>query len=262
MDPEVVRQALAARHAQQIGKTTFRLPADGINRDDQRGGLYASISASYYMLRGGLAALAFALPILVWMIAGPGHLQGSISAYYHFSAVTPKLYGAGTSRNIFVGVLWTVGTFLVLYKGYSRAEDRVLDIAGGAAVLISLCPMDWPVCVDKPCTRSALATVHYLSATAFFLAIAYVCMFRSNDTLSILSSAARRRVYRRRYAILAVSMAALPAAILVLLKLGFATLSGYTLFAVEFAGVYVFATFWVVKSLEIREIEHPKISDD
>jgi len=59
--------------------------------------------------------------------------QTSISAYY---------WTLDPERNAFVGVLCAVGVFLLLYKGYSWFEDRVLDLAGVSAVGIAFFPMD------------------------------------------------------------------------------------------------------------------------
>jgi len=59
--------------------------------------------------------------------------QTSISAYY---------WTLDLERNFFVGVLCAVGVFLLLYKGYNRLEDRILDLAGISAAGVAFFPMD------------------------------------------------------------------------------------------------------------------------
>jgi hypothetical protein len=258
MDPEQIRQALADRHAARTRQRPFRLPADTVGRQADEDTLYANIASSYFMLRIGLALMAFALPVALWIGAGPDSLQGSISAYYHYSAAQPADYGAGSVRNIMVGVLWAVGTFLFFYKGYSRAEDWVLNLAGVTAVLISLFPMDWPPVPEV--RHSPIATVHYISAAAFFAAIAYVCVFRSNDTLAIMTNEVRKRFFRRVYAGLAIAMVAMPAAVWLRHQLSGTPENGHVLLWVEVTGIYVYATFWLVKSREIWEIENPRVA--
>lgn len=51
-------------------------------------------------------------------------------------------YGANDAgmRNWFVGILWAVGSFLILYKGFRAAEDWLLNLAGGFAILTAMTP--------------------------------------------------------------------------------------------------------------------------
>ena len=56
-------------------------PAD-VGEARKRGEVLASITASYFFLRRGLAFLALAFPVGLWLLAG---FQDSLSAYYHCS---------------------------------------------------------------------------------------------------------------------------------------------------------------------------------
>src|SRR4029453_2314070 len=102
------------------------------------------ISATYKMLRLGVAVIAFAFPLLLWV---GGHLfaglplAGSMSAYYY-----------SVMRDTFVGILFAVGVILFVYQGYTRFEDWALNLAGGLA-LGSLSSL-WP-CPPR------LATIHF-----------------------------------------------------------------------------------------------------
>jgi hypothetical protein len=235
------------RHPRQVAafelQRKFRLLAaqEPGKKDDA---VLASITASYFFLRRGLALIAFVFPIALWLGAGPGHLQTSISAYYHYSAASPA-YGAGTMRNVFVGVLWAIGAFLYFYKGYSAKEDWALDVAGLAAAAIASFPMDWP----PGAGATWVGTVHYSSATAFFLAIAFVCLFCSGDTLAALKDERRRGRFRRIYAALGIAMVAVPLAVLVL------PFGSFVVLGIEVGGIWIFSLFWLVKSREIALIE-------
>jgi hypothetical protein len=219
----------------------------------EKNAILENISASYFLLRRGLALLAFALPILLWLGGGWDHLQGSISAYYHYSAAGDLRYGAGTVRDILVGILWAAGAFLFFYKGYSWKENLALDVAGVAAVLLALFPMDWPP--DEAAQPSFVSIVHSVSAVLLFLAMAYVCLCRSGDTLEKLDPERRRR-FKRTYAVLGTLMIVIPLGVVLLHYLfpGPADTSP-VVFAIEVAGIYVFAAFWLVKSREIAILE-------
>jgi hypothetical protein len=247
-----VSAAAGAVIAAQGGVTAAGVTALDVCRDD----IIKNISASYFFLRRGMAIMALAFPIALWAIAGIHDLQQSISAYYHFHVLTegPHAYGTGTARNVFVGVLWAIGSFLFFYKGYSKKEDYALDIAGLAAVLIALFPMDWP---GRPPSWNNI--VHFTSAILFFLSIAFVCISCSNDTLNEMKDDTRRRWFKRIYRILGTLMVVLPVSLFVL-----HVLSGrledkahatYVVLGIEVAAIWIFAIFWLFKSREIAILE-------
>lgn len=249
--PEAARVELAT-HAQ--GKVSKAGPAP----DDKLG-----ISASYFMLRDGLAVLAFALPVLLVIGVGTDHLQASLSAYYHFSAQTPQLAGAGTMRDVFVGVLCAVGLLLWLYKGYSQAENIGLDIAGIAALGVAVLPMDWPPCpIGSDCAPASLvANAHAACALLFFAMIALVCVWRAKDTLPLLENPPLERRFKRIYAALGTVMVVIPTSVFMIHRAGSRVpdlgFGGRGILIAEVVGVYVFAIYWLVKSREIRKILTP-----
>jgi hypothetical protein len=91
--------------------------------------LQEHILATYVLLRWGIIFVAIALPFALWalgVIGGqPLKLQPSLSDYYYAGEPVNRL-----TRDVFVGVLFLVGGFLFLYKGYSKLEDWLLNIAG------------------------------------------------------------------------------------------------------------------------------------
>ena len=79
--------------------------------------LQKHFTATYVNLRIGMAVIAMAFPILLWVggLLQGLELQPSMSDYYH--AGSP----AGLMRDWFVGLLFAVGVFLYLYKGFTVA---------------------------------------------------------------------------------------------------------------------------------------------
>ena len=90
------------------------------------------ITQAYFNLRFGNAVAAFLFPLILWFggrFLADVPLQPSISAYYY----TPM-------RDIFVGILFAIGSFLYLYKGFSRQENYALNCAGLLALGIAVFP--------------------------------------------------------------------------------------------------------------------------
>lgn len=217
--------------------------------------LLASIAASYFSLRIGLALLAFAFPLLLIALAG-GNLIDSISAYYH----QPPGGDGGLiwrqPRDVFVGILCAIGAFLWLYKGYRTRENVALNLAGLAAIGIALFPTDLG---DEITTATGL--VHGICAVTYFLAIAFVCLFEAKATLPLLHDEAKQRLYAMAYRLLGVLMVGLPLLVVALHWVPRAAEEGGAVFWLEFVAIYVFAAYWIVKSIEIRAIKNqPPVS--
>jgi hypothetical protein len=198
------------------------------------------VSATYKMLRYGLAAIAFAFPIVLWIggyLRAELPLAGSMSAYYHD--------GAGVMRNEFVGILFAVGALLFAYQGYSEFEDWALNFAGIFALGIAVFPMKWPESTDSS------FSLHGAFAISFFVCIAYVCIWRAGDTLPLIDDKAMRERYRLVYRILGVAMVVCP--FLAWALISFMPFRKSAIFFVELAGIYVFATYWIIKTHEARK---------
>jgi hypothetical protein len=95
--------------------------------------------------------------------------------------------------------------------------------------------------------------VHIVSAVSFFVCIAYVSLFRSQDTLHLLPDS-RRVTYARRYVWTGLALVVSPAAAVVLsFALEPASRLRTLVFWVESLAVWSFAAYWIVKTLEMRE---------
>ncbi len=139
---------------------------------------------SHLTLRKTVGALGVSLPFLLALgcpVFGTcTGLQPSISEYY------------GTEmRDVFVGVLFTLGWFLFAYKGYDRRDDVAGDLACTFALAIALFPIT--------SARVGIRAVHLTSATALFLILAYfsIVLFRKtkSDATPTPEKEIRNRVY-------------------------------------------------------------------
>jgi hypothetical protein len=202
------------------------------------GELREHITATYLDQRVGIAVIAFAFPIL---LAAGGWLwyrlplQPSMSAYYHTGM-----------RNVFVGVLFAIGGALYLYKGFSRAEDYVLNAAGALAVVVALVPTRPP---GTP--HTVASTLHWVAAVLFFLCTAYVCIFRASDTLPLVGDGRLAEQYDRLYRLLGSVMILSPISAWVLHE-ALPYRSTYV-FLVEVVCVWTFAAYWMAKGIEIAQ---------
>ncbi len=200
------------------------------------------ISRTYFTLRLSMGVSALAFPVVLslggWIAADLAY-QPSISDYYY----TPM-------GDVFVGMLIAIGASLTVYAGYSRSEDRVLNLAGVLAVAVALIPplRDLPPChTCMPLVTSSFW--HGAAALAFFVAISWVCIFRARDTLELISNERAVRRYRALYRSLGGLMIAAPVGALVLSAVLDA---GRMVFWAEAFAVWVFAAYWLTKTYELR----------
>lgn len=219
---------------------------------------------TYFFLRLGVGLLALSFPVLLWaggelLVNTP--LQESMSAYYHTGM-----------RNVFVGVLIATGFYLILYKGFSRYEDWALNIAALLAVGIAIFPMNvaWNIgcgisgdtsCLEDRFKPFMAGHVHGTCAALFFLAIGYVSIFRSGETLYLVENKEHRTYYRHIYRTLGVWMLLFPGiawALFTFAHQGVPGSKNYSVFFVELAGVWVFAAYWLTKTHELRSTEGDK----
>ena len=201
---------------------------------------------TYLYLRRGMGVIGLAFPFVLWLggaVLFDRALQTSMSAYYH----TPL-------RDVFVGVLCTIGVFLFLYKGQTPREDLALNIAGVAAVGIALFPMS----PAGDCVADAGGfSPHGVFAVVFFGAIAWVAWFTASDGAAAQLAAGagrtmRRGVYKLCSAAMAVSIAAAVAYKFLVPQQAEDSLCRHSIvFVIEAVAVIAFSIFWLAKSQEI-----------
>ena len=161
--------------------------------------------------------------------------RDSISAYYYHDDNDDF-----PMKVVFAAALSAMGLLLVAYQGYTDQEKWILNLGGAALVLVVFFPMDDPTV--PVAHRSGHATVHYASAVVFFLSLACVSLWRSHDTLALVTPR-RRRIYRNVYRVTGGMMLFVPvlAIAIALNVIHFAS----AVYWVEFIGVVAFLSYWV-----------------
>jgi hypothetical protein len=131
-----------------------------------------SLIISYLTLRKAIGFLGVALPFVVSLgafIFFRTGLQGSISSYYYTGM-----------RNVFVGIFWAIGIFLISYRGYGLA-DAIAGILGCIfAVGITL----FPTTPDyNPSVRDQMiGHFHLIFAALFFIVLIVFSMYLFTKT--------------------------------------------------------------------------------
>ena len=197
---------------------------------------------TYFTLRLSMGLTALAFPILLslggWVVADLPY-QPSLSDYYYTRM-----------GDVFVGMLIAIGASLTVYAGYSRQEDRVLNMAGVLAVIVALVPpfRELPAghTWEPLLTSSAL---HGTAALAFFAAIGWVCIFRSRDTLELIPNELVVRRYRQLYGLIGVLMIIAPVTAVIFSAV---LNDGRMVFWAEAFAVWVFAAYWLTKTYELK----------
>jgi hypothetical protein len=207
------------------------------------------IHTTYRHMRIGLVALALFIPtgLLIagwWLGYKP---EASISAYY-FAQLNNTDY-VFPLRTLFVGGLWAIGAFLVLYRGFSKTEDRFLTIAGLAAFFVALFPM----APSTDCVHCAIDGyrgyyLHFAAAITLFICLAIVAWACTDETLVTLPQEQIDR-FRMGYSFLALAMIiGMPLVFLMMYRPGKVTAA---LFWTEATGIIAFALYWALKSVEL-----------
>lgn len=193
-----------------------------------------------------MVAIAFAFPLILWtggFIVDETGLKESLSAYYYTGM-----------RDLFVGLLVAIGACLYLYKGFSTSENVALNLAGIFVVGVALFPTE--VDCGNNCTP---ITTHRVVAFLFFLCIAYVAIVKGPETLCLNEDEATRRKYRRTYRTLGTLMIISPAVALISsLVLEGPTGKKLVVVFAEWLAVWIFAAYWLFKSLEMRSTSAEK----
>ena len=153
------------------------------------------ITQSYYRVRRLLGYLGFLLPMLliVGVFLPVVDMKPSISDFYHT-----------VLRDLFVGVLITMGVFLVSYQGYERKEgepfsDNVLaTVAGIMAFGVALFPNETADQIEVTFAQTIMglkytSLAHYVFAIVFLFCLGAFCFVRFAQT----SNLSRRKTYTR-----------------------------------------------------------------
>ena len=127
---------------------------------------------SYLTLRTVIGVLGITLPFLVSLgailVFREGQ-QSSISAYYHTGM-----------RDVFVGVLFVIGFFLLTYTGYDQWDNITGNLACIFAVGVAL----FPTSPSGKTTnlQETIGLVHLIFAAMFFLTLAFYSFYLFTKT--------------------------------------------------------------------------------
>lgn len=227
---------------------------------------------TYFSLRLVLMTLAFAFPVLLYGIGKLRELdlQPSMSAY--FFAATAEHCATFPMRTIFVGCLFAIGAGLYCYKGFTKLENVLLNLAGVCAALVALVPERisredvaqserlqalFQAC---PAVKShieaswqqpqGLIGTHYAAAVLLFVFLAVVAWLSAAKTLEHLPATANKRHFELAYKGLAIAMVLCPAIGLLVAYVFRGGLESKVFF-IEAAGIWIFALYWATKSYEL-----------
>ena len=188
-------------------------------------------AGAYLTLRRSLGLFGVLLPVALALLGfyfkGCVCLQDSISDYYSLR-----------TRDVLVGCLFAIATFLFVYKGYDDKDDWTGDAAALCALGVALFPNSGDQ-VDK--------TIHFVSALGFFLALAYFCL--ALFTKSGKSPSERKKQRNVVYVVCGVVILCCLAAIgLYFWLLHDTWLAGYKpVFFLESLALWAFGASWFIK---------------
>lgn len=212
---------------------------------------------SYHRVRQAVGILGLLLPVVVLAgaVLSNTTIEASLSDFYH-----------SLQRDLYVGILFAIGTFLISYRGYPSddkeyfTDDRMATICGALAYGVALFPNHIPQNPDATSIQiifgaEFVGLVHHISATLLLLCLAYFCFFKFTR---VVRAPWRKKVYIGcGYAILLFTVLTYITSIL--RKFGPETISDVIevwslIFIFEALGIWAFAISWLVKGISIREM--------
>jgi hypothetical protein len=164
---------------------------------------------TFMRLRKSIGFLAIAFPLILVLYAkffgNCTLIQPAVSDYYY-----------SASGDIFVGVIFAISWFLIVYKGYDRVDQWLTNSAGFCSILIGVLPTGQNTDID--CTVRYVTeyqwrtTAHNLLAVLFFLILAYMSYFQFTKSAGIMTAQKvdRNKVYRACAIIMVVALILIP----------------------------------------------------
>jgi hypothetical protein len=137
---------------------------------------------SYVFTRFAIGLLGVLLPPVLVLLEpalfdGLPAPRGSLSAYYYSGL-----------RELFVGGLWAIGVFLVVYKFLDFSWESLLSsLAGVAVVLVAVFPTERPgdgvalTPFQVKFGESTVTAIHYGAAVAFIAVLIPIVLFFARD---------------------------------------------------------------------------------
>ena len=142
-----------------------------------------SLVLSYLGLRKAIGIIGISLPFVLAIgkiIFDDLGVQPSISDYYY------TIMG-----DVFVGSLCAMGVFLLSYRGYDKQDNIAGNLACVFAIGVALFPTT--PALNPALSAKTIGYVHYGFAAAFFITLAYFCLFLFRKTDPIKPATIRKK---------------------------------------------------------------------
>lgn len=180
---------------------------------------------TYTTLLTFVGLVALSLPILVTFVAQQD--LESISASYYTNA-----------RNIFVGFLFVVGSFLLAYEGHTARQSKLSKLAALAAVCVALFPT---TAAGQETNTNSI--IHYAAAACLFGILTIFCfIFFRKDTQGKAGGKGRRsKVYFTCGVVMSLCMIGL-----VLNAIGVIGQIPNVVYWLESFALYAFGVAWII----------------
>jgi len=149
-------------------------------------------------LRKAIGIMGIAFPFVVslgGLLLFRTGIQDSISDYYHTGM-----------RDVFVGMLFGIGFFLLSYRGYETADNIAANLGCAFAVGLSLFPTAPEG--DVSSTVGLIGHIHLAFGALFFLTLIYFSLFLFTKTSKQLQPTKRKLQRNRVYRICGFAMGA------------------------------------------------------
>lgn len=184
----------------------------------------------------GIGIIALLIPIILPLVGGyDGHY--SISYFYYVPA----------ARNWFIGLLWSVGVFLILYQGLSKWENTLLTIAGVCLICVAMIP------TSEDQYSESVFSLHALFAVAFFACLFVVAIVFSKSRLDYILWPPLRARFAMAYNMTGCAMIILPL-LAWAVHLFDDRPRDHSIFWIEAAAILAFSLFWFVKTWEYKRL--------
>jgi hypothetical protein len=154
--------------------------------------------------------------------------------------------------------LFAIAALLYLYKGFSKAENYLLNAAALLLVGVALFPTELPLAPAQfQPEESNRFSLHGACAVAAFLCLAAVVFFLAEKTLRLLPEALRSR-FKMAYKTIGMVMGLSPVTAFVFMSI--LRQKDSFIFFIEAAGIWAFAAYWLVKSFELKKSEATRLA--
>ncbi|MFC3812556.1 hypothetical protein [Lacihabitans lacunae] len=204
---------------------------------------------SFLWIRRGIGFMGIALPMILFIGTYIGtdckYVLPSISDYYHTNM-----------HDFFVGILCVIAIFLFTYRGYDAKDNLAANLGSLFALGVAFFPTSR---LQNACTQACnyeFSTLHLISATAFFVILAYfaLVLFPKTDPRKTPSpqKLKRNKIFRTCGIIIVVCIVLLFAYFIVNRK-GNLNLNIPVIFILESIALWAFGISWIIKGELILE---------